>query len=593
MAGASQQRVTRTAAAGGNGRTTPRRPAPQGPNPLLAAPSSGSAILRAPLAAPAELQVGEDEEDVANLMDVTQEVGDSAPTAAAENILGAVTDDALKTDVTTGDEIDNLLGAGDSTELGAAGVGLFTAITGFIGGLRGLYSAVASEKSDEAISAAFESVMKAGDIVKSSIGIAEKGAGAAIGASVMPGLDLAFSVLSLAGNIGSLYKLHKVSGAEAAVLEKAEAKGDQNLVTALGTAQARRHRKLGLTYVQLAGDITMIVGGIAQLATGPWGAAVKMAGALAKVAGAAAGVIAEHFEAQATRAAREDYDAKMATGTDEEKKAATTNRLSKDALFAVQEMLDKGLPKRGPDGKVPPIADEMRLLFAGYGLGPSFLAKWASVGGEGGKKVLLTEAENTILKFLGTSRDPKTLSETILGGLKAVWDWFKRLAGGSTEAASPVGPGAAGITLDAGKTAMPVVKEYALKKLNQGKNGIKPDVLTKALESVYKQLVVKHTANVTDPTDKETNLKAIDDGIKNAIGAVNRAGFLDQNFPMTSVTVVNGVVSFTFPYPPSPAAQGGQAGAQPQPQGQPQQAGQAQPQPSQQRSNPLAVTGRS
>ena len=460
------------------------------PGTALVSPAEALSILRAPVRS-GVLQ-RDDRVDV----DEPASFGDAVEGGAMQNGstvgLDVVNADAFKTDMSTGAEQTSISGGSTGTELGGAGLGLYSAITGFFMALANCYKQAQAGEAENAVGQGLEGVLKAGDIVKAAITIAEKGGGAEIAKAVMPGLDLAFSIVSFIGNIGSLYRLHTASAAEGVALTAAEAK-DANLALALGTVHARTLRKLALTWVQTAGDIVMIVGAAAQLATGPWGTAVKLAGGLVKVIGAAAGLIAEHFEAKATRAARDEYNQAMLSGDDSRKKEAVKNRLSTDAMFAVQEMLFKGTTIA--DGQTD-IAPEMKTLFASYGLGPTFLTKFAAakvtdgnVAGGPQQKALLAYAEDLILRFVGASKDPKTLSESILGGLNAVWSWFKGITGiGSVATQGTATPMA--ITNASEAAANPIMLVYAAKKAKQGANGVKPTVLTNELAAAYKKLVV-------------------------------------------------------------------------------------------------------
>jgi hypothetical protein len=574
-------------------RTTAKKPVPTpaSADPLLAIASSGPAILRTPLRADV-VQRDEDEEE-ASMAEETLEAAQAGPAVSgAQTGMDVVNDDLFSGE----DGAAGLLGGTDQTALGGAGIGLFSAVTGFFSVLKELYDCAKSGQTEDAIAAAIEGVLKAGDIVKSSISIAEKGGGAAIAKAVMPGLDIAFSCVSLIGNIVSLYRLHKASWAEGKALEKAEAGGD--FATALGTVHGRTLRKLALTWVQTAGDIIMIIGGIAQFAAGPWGMAVKFGGAMVKVVGAASGVIAEHMEAKATRAARDDYDQAMVSGDAEKMKAAKTNRLSKDALFAVQEMLAKGTTI--PEGQTD-IAPEMKTVFAAYGLGPTFLKKFADAkkadGADGGpqQKKLLGEAEAIIMKFVGASKDPKTISESITAGLSAVWSWFKRLTGVGSVTAQP-GTTTTSVTIEAEKIATPIVRAYAAKKATSGSNGIKPIVLTTELKSAYEKLVATYAKGAADEAARNEKLDAIDTGFYLAISKAHSGGLLDRNFPIEQLKVGRGVVYFPFPYPaPAPAAKAAPAqpaAAKPQPKASPAAKPAAQPQPAAPRSNPLVAAGK-
>lgn len=545
-------------------RTTPKKAAPA---PALVSPGDALNILRTPLRT-----------DLLQRDDEPSSFGEAVESGSAQTGTGASLDivnaDAFKTDLSSGDEMTSISGGSVGTELGGAGLSLYSAITGFFLALSNCYKQAKAGEAENAVGQGLEGVLKAGDLVKAAITIAEKGGGAEIAKAVMPGLDLAFSIVSLIGNIGSLYRLHTASSAEGKALTAAEAK-DANLATALGTIHARTLRKLALTWVQTAGDVVMIVGSIAQLAAGPWGTVVKLAGGIVKIIGAAAGVIAEHFEAKATRAARDEYNQAMLSGDEGRKKEAVKTRLSKDAMFAVQEMLVKGTT-------VTPgttdIAPEMKTLFASYGLGPAFLKKWSDAkvadGVDGGpqQKALLAYAEDLILRFVGASKDPKTLSESILGGLNAVWSWFKGITGlASTPTQGTATPLA--ITKASEEAAAPILLKYADKKAKTGANGIKPIVLTNELADAYKKLVATYTNGLTDEAAKAEKLNAIDLGITAAIRKAHLAAKLGASFPISTLVVRRGIVFFAFPYPPVPQQQppgsGGPQGV-PQPQNQPQ-----------------------
>lgn len=555
--------MTRTKSPSTNGpvpassRTTPRQTRPVAP---LVPASSALTILRTPLTTGVKLE--EKVDDDTTTIDALQDGSATKGTTTGMDIVNA---DAFKTDLRgargaefdpNGKEFESISGGSTGTEIAGGGLSIFTAVTGFLGAVQELYRAQQEGRHEDMVSSAFEMVLKAGEGVKGAITIAEKGAGAVIAKTVVPGLDLAFACVSLLGNIVTLFRLHVAAYRESEAIDAAIGKQDKDLELALGTVHARTLRKLALTWVQTAGDITMIIGGACQFAVGPWGTVVKLVGGLIKVVGAASGVVAEHFEAKATKAARDEFKQAELDDDPNRLKEAHKARLSADALYAVHEMLDKGLVIKdgtaasGTTAATPDAIDpQMKTLFASYGLGPTFLGKWlAAKGNESAKKTLMIEAENTILRFVGASRDPKTISQAILGGLKAVWDWFKSVTGaGSVAAEGTTSP--AQVTVATKAKVEPIINQYAVKKQTSGDNGVKPIVMTNTIEDAYNKLVARYTVGCADEQAAAANAGAIDEGIRQSITAVQTLGLFGRTFPIDKVKVRGGVVYFPYPYP--------------------------------------------
>lgn len=459
---------------------------------------------------------------------------DGALMTGTNSALGIVNDDVFSHDLGSGKELDaSIAGGTKGTETAGIVTGMVSAITGFIAAIKTVYELSQNGSAEEAVLAALEGLQSAGDIVKGAIDIAEK-AGGAIAETVMPGLDLAFGLLSLLGNVATIVRLHLARKAEDKAMEEARAKGDTRLVTALGNIHAKSFRKLGLSYVQLVGDLGIVVGAAAQLATGPFGMAVKFGGAMVKLLGGIAGAIFQHFEAKATQAARAEFADAAKSGDSKRIEAATMKRLDKDAAYAVREMVTKAVTPNPTTGQKDPA---MMKLLATYGIGPTWLAKWEAAGKP---PQLLIEAEDMVLRFLGTDRDPKTIGAQITAGLEKVWNWFKGLFSSKAVDAEAT---ASTVTLEAKKAAYPVASAYVVKKAKGGSGGVKPDKLTEELASTYKELVRVYGVGAT-PAEKAEKLTAIDTGILHALRMLT----YPPGFDKRSLAVSGGKVTFTYPY---------------------------------------------
>jgi hypothetical protein len=479
---------------------------------------------------------------------------DIARVGAGEVVDGATTvkDDATVTGTQLGLGIanDDLIdGATKGSKGTGGGFGLASGIIGLAAAIKTFFEMWDGGSTEDRMVAAYDGVTSAGDVVKGAIDIAEA-AGSAVSTAVMPGLDLAFALLSAIKNASQMVYLIKAKGQQETLRTDARTKGDEKLAIALGTALARSNRKLGLTAVQFAGDLTMAVGAIAQLAAGPFGTAVKFAGGMLKVAGAVAGAMFEHYEAVATRDARAEHAAAVASGDAEWIKKAETKRLSKDAAFAVHEIVEKAVT---PDPATNARNPVFEPLLATYGIGPKWLDRYeAATPAE--RATLAVQAEDIVLRFIGADRDPKTISEMILGGLAKVWNWVRSLFGGSATPATAVAATPVQIMKDSLDTMQPLIQAYVTKKGKQGTGGVKPDGVNEAIRSAYNKLAATYTKGVTDDNDRQTRLKSIDDGILNAMIRIT----MPAGFAKSSIKVSLGYVHFTYPYPavppPTPAS---------------------------------------
>jgi Domain of unknown function (DUF4157) len=477
----------------------------------------------------------------------TTAIGRETPAAAAPTSAGPATTAASAAGVTlpTVDPV----AAAVTPEVGGLASGIF----GMVTAIRNFMDMWNSGSQEDRLVAAHETALSAGSTAKSAINVAQA-AGASIAASVLPGLDLAFALLSTIRNITHIVYLVKANREQEEAKLDAKTRGDLDLEKALGTTLAKSNRKLGLTAVQLIGDVTIAVGAVAQLATGPFGTAVKLAGALVKVGGAIAGAIYNHYEEKATKEATFNYNVAQKVGTDAEKETAKNERLSVDALFAIQEILAKSI---GPDGVREP---KLMNLLATYGLGPKWVSDYDAAGD---KKAKMAEGEKIILRFIGGKVSGAGISDMILGGLSKAWEWIKGLFGKSdtNPTATP------GEVYDEAITRVtPVVVEKLAYRSPRGAQSLSPEKFTKDLSSVYSKLLTDFVESVKDEdaADKKVKGDRIDDAFEAAIRKAAGADITGATVEIvgSSVAVIGGRISFkTTPVAPAgPAASSASAG---------------------------------
>ena len=429
------------------------------------------------------------------------------------------------------EETPKVLSGGEA--VGGEALGLISGIIGLAQSIKGFYDMWKSGSAEDIMVAGHDGVKGAADVAKTAVSIAQA-AGQGIG-SALPGIDLALSLLSAARNVFHIFYLIRSNRQHKEAKVEALETGDSDLAMALGTALTKSDRKLGLTAVQLAGDITIAVGSIAQLAAGPFGTTVKMAGAIAKGIGALAGKIMEHYEQEATMEATFKYDVAQKIGTDEEKKAAKTERLSVDAVFAIQEILDKSI---GEGGKRTP---KLLALLATYGLGDKWVAAYDSAAN---KEVKMVEGASIVQRFLGAKMPGSnvSISDTISRGLQGAWQWIKSKTSKGSDEKPTASPGDIWGVARAKAAAVLAEKLPPRQKKTEVMD---PAKVTSDLSGTYNTMQVLYISCLSGDgkSDLKVKQESIDEGFASAIFEVSEIyGILPK-----SIAVIGGRVSFETP----------------------------------------------
>ena len=453
------------------------------------------------------------------------DIGESTTTAAGHSdfVAGTVGDISAISDA----EPVDLASTDPSGTFGITGMA--AGITGLVSGLINFYNRMEDGSTEDKVVAAHESLEAAGNIAKGAIDIAST-AGASIVGTVVPGLDLAFSLLSAVRGVGQLVYLVQARNRQAEQIEVLQQQiatatdkglGPQKLLHGLENIQDHTMQRIVSKAVNLGGDIVMAVGAAAQLATGPFGTAVKLAGGLVKVSVALGSMVAQHLEAGKTNDAREGHALAMAVGTKAQKNAATLNRLDNDAAFALREIITQA--SVAPDSKKPTEFDPRMLgILATYGISETWLAAWVT-GNRNDK--LLEQAEDRALRFIGAERDPKTVGQRIMGTFASIATFF---TGTRETVADPatVKQEAA----EATNTRSRETKNF----LGKGADAITADLGPKVVD----ELTRKH--NPTHDPNRGFDVEvAIDEGM---LAALSR--LLAHRVPRESLRVARGRVKF-------------------------------------------------
>ena len=454
------------------------------------------------------------------------DIGESTTTAAGHSdfVAGTVDDisaisEAEPVDLSTTDQ---------SGTFGITGVA--AGITGLVAGLANFYARMKDGSTEDQLVAAHESLESAGNIAKGAIDIAST-AGATIVGTVVPGIDLAFSLLSAVRGVGQLVYLAQAQNRQGEQIDAlqqqitaATGKGEDSVKLLHGLENIQTHTSLRIasTAIRLGGDITMAVGAAAQLATGPFGTAVKLAGALIKVSVAVGSTLMQHYEATKTNDARDNHALVMAVGTKDQKETATLDRLDNDAAFALHEIITQAAV--APDPAQPDVFDPNMLgILATYGIGEKWLAAWVSGGRDEGQLEL---AENRALRFIGAERDPKTIGQRIVATFASIKAFFTGTRDSTAEPAT--------VRLEAAK------QTQTIGLMAQGFATETPDKITEELKvDVVDQLGATHNPK-DDPARGAEVGKAIDEGI---LAALSRLLAPRLVIPGT-ITVQAGAVNF-------------------------------------------------
>lgn len=306
----------------------------------------------------------------------------------------------------TGDQVGSA-GYGESGEI----LGLFSALTELWGAVSKLFEAKKNRVGEETIAEAVGAVAAAGNAVKGAISVAQA-FGASVAMAVVPGLDLALASLSLCMHAAKQFTLYQGLWAGQKVLDDSAAKPDMK--AAVGTVHARTWKAIGLNWATIVGDALLIAGSALNL-TGVGaiaGTVLKAVGAAAQLGAAIGNLFIEHAEAKAVQAARAAYGEAEASGDTAKMADAKSERLKVDATFAVEQLLAALGTENDPSAAA---------VLATFGIGPKWLERYLASPVDK-RDAQRDEAADIVLSYLGVERDPQTLGDKIVGGLKKIKD---------------------------------------------------------------------------------------------------------------------------------------------------------------------------
>ncbi|MEY2975501.1 MAG: hypothetical protein RIR49_1921 [Actinomycetota bacterium] len=525
------------------------------------------------------------------LQDGNLEEGDAAELLGAGNdTLGGATGDY---DFSGGESGGKVEAGSDGVEAGNI-VGIVNSTVGVVSAIKDLWKVLSEPSTTE------DKVWKTILAMKASADLA-KGAiethGAVTGAlsssalAAIPGLGLAISVVGLADSLfNKLVPLWKSKESEQKLLDKAreklaaetDPKKQMKLrqdVAAYETVLSTTKRAIGFTMVDMAGDVTMIVGQIATLAAGPFGLAVTAVGGLVKLGAAVIGKVwewvashraasavegAEQAESERTAAKAEaerlGSEALAAAGdsskTDDQKAAANKaaqdardaylakeeafdaarlHLLSTDANSAFKRILDMSFePLRDrPAGTMP---DDVRENLQNHGIAESWIkATEQQIKANKDAEIDYGSAVDMAAEMISVG-PPLTFGERLTAWVKSigsffkkVWNWFKSL--GETP---PVPVVSRKYVEDEFKAAISsTVVPYVKKKEAQGDNGVKPEKVNGYLEKSWKSFIKKVMSGAADDTDRARRMSYIEavvpDMLKSVLaGSTSRGQVLDS-----------------------------------------------------------------
>jgi hypothetical protein len=356
-------------------------------------------------------------------------------------------------------EIDSVKNTGESTSnpggLDQADgiVGLASTTKGLIEAILALYRAIKSEETDgyDVAEAAAQGVSKALSLSEAAVKTAVA-FGGTVGSAAVPGIGIAVSTISAAQEIVNIWRANR--DIKAMVAER-DATTDVNKQLAANNLISRRKRSFYGAIVNLIGDITMLIGNIGVVATGPgapWALIVVASGALVKAFSAIGQAISRWVEANYTNKARAEMasakDQLKNAKTDDEKAAAKKRleaaeqvSLQDDAAYAAKYILEKATEMRTPEGKYDPKA--LQIIKA-YGLDQ----KWMDDYWNSNKSpVIFEKGVDQILATAGTTRNPrgfvdslKATGKALAGYFVSFWNFItgKKVIDGASPEMSPI-----------------------------------------------------------------------------------------------------------------------------------------------------------
>lgn len=465
--------------------------------------------------------------------------------------------------------------------------------------------------TEEKIWTVFGGLKAATDLSKSACEAAKASSTLAGGVAlqVIPGLGLAISVMSFADNLMNTFLpllnarksekvvLDNLRAKEAGTTDPAAKKALSLQIASMETLVTTSGRQIGFSVVDMVADLTMIVGQVATLAAGPFGAAVTLLGATLSLGslatktvwewisshkaakskeaeGAAKGALDasrtkfEEASQKATSAGATADDRKNLTAARDDLKAkedayddAYLALVQSDANSAFKNVLDMAF---APLRETPPRAMDpaVMAMLSAHGVSDNFINKTsadvtANKTAEIDYEVAVEEAAALI-----AVGPPITMMDRVKGWVTSIGNsfgkvkaWFKSFGGPEvlpTVTTKFVDKEAIGMTAVLGK--------YVKKKAQQGTGGVKPPMVNEYLQGPYKSFVARVMSGATEQAEKDRRLLYIqqssEKAVKAALAGASSGGAL---IDMSTVRVVATENSITVSYSsvPAPAAQTG------------------------------------
>jgi hypothetical protein len=459
--------------------------------------------------------------------------------------------------------------------------------------------------TEEKIWTVFGGLKAATDLSKSAV---EASKAASIGAAVIPGLGLAISVMSFADNLMNTFlPLLKARKSEKVVLDNLRAKEAGTTdpaakkalslqIASMETLVTTSGRQIGFSVVDMVADLTMIVGQVATLAAGPFGAAVTLLGATLSLGslatktvwewisshkaakskeaeGAAKGALDasrtkfEEASQKATSAGATADDRKNLTAARDDLKAkedayddAYLALVQSDANSAYKNVLDMAF---APLRETPPqVMDPgVKAMLSAHGVSDNFINKTsaeitANKTAEIEYEVAIEEAAALI-----AVGPPITMMDRVKGWVSSVGKsfgrvkaWFKSFGGPevlpeATVTQKYVDSEALGMTSVLGK--------YVKKKAQQGTGGVKPAMVNDYLKGPFKSFVARVMSGATEQVEKDRRLGYIVissvKAVKAALAGASTGGAL-IDMSTVQVDVTENSITVSYSSVPAPAA---------------------------------------
>lgn len=434
------------------------------------------------------------------------------------SVIGGMTADKI-----AGGSVNNM---GVDMSVKADGQNIATAaVTGTVGlvlALKELIALWGEGTKGEQLERAVVVVEKALAASEGAVRIAAATGGAAMQA--VPGIGLALTVIDLAKRATRVYYLQQAASRteQAKKEEEFNAGGESDLSISLGTISGLAVRQRNMELAQVVGDIVVAVGQIAMLSGvgSPWGAITAVSGVLFKAGAGLVAQIQRWNEAAKVQSARADTakaaEALKNATTDDEKKAAQADldaarkkQLTVDGWEAAREILEKASTL---DEKGKPSPKMVKLL-APFGIYEDWIVKFNEAGRPPG---MFDEAANSIVRMIGTSKDPLTFLQTLKSigsAIKAIWGKIVSFFRGGEEL--DLKTPRPRITQKTRETVAPIIVSTLTKQAKKGDiSGFRiPDAIEDALRKPFaslKNLFAPATAKGTKfETDADGNVQTI------------------------------------------------------------------------------------